>query len=323
MENKEKTDNLPTEFFRNSENRTGHTLLALKGILLVAASVLISSTKEISIAKPCDLERVLVSLVVDQTSPCKYDDIKKMSTTLCNVGISFLVLNAIFFLLILNILWVPTNKKIGVNITLAVSVVLAVVYSFLMIYFYTKVLESKERETETNYARIKSSMISRLEENYTSDNVTSGDAISDMWNKFFIEYECCAIDQVTGTNNDFDRTPWCTTSGSCQTTASQIPKTCCNYVTEDNYQSAPTACHSSVDSGTYKSNCMMAIKKLSTVHIKEYHVSLLLITLMTVGTLEIAECLLEGILISYRIDELWNFLPLIRNNIWTPKKGGD
>lgn len=67
------------------------------------------------------------------------------------------------------------------------------------------------------------------------------------------KYECCAIDQVTGTNNDFDRTPWCTTSGSCQTTASQIPKTCCNYVTEDNYQSAPTACHSSVDSGTYKS----------------------------------------------------------------------
>lgn len=30
-------------------------------------------------------------------------------------------------------------------------------------------------------------MISRLEENYTSDNVTSGDAKSDIWNEFFIE----------------------------------------------------------------------------------------------------------------------------------------
>lgn len=67
------------------------------------------------------------------------------------------------------------------------------------------------------------------------------------------KYECCAIDQVTGTTNNFDNTPWCTTSGSCQATASQIPKTCCNYVTADNYQSAPTACHSSVNSGTYKS----------------------------------------------------------------------
>lgn len=30
-------------------------------------------------------------------------------------------------------------------------------------------------------------MITRLMKNYTSDNVTSGDAISDSWNKFFIE----------------------------------------------------------------------------------------------------------------------------------------
>ena len=29
--------------------------------------------------------------------------------------------------------------------------------------------------------------MARLEKNYVSDNVTSGDAISDSWNKFFIE----------------------------------------------------------------------------------------------------------------------------------------
>lgn len=30
-------------------------------------------------------------------------------------------------------------------------------------------------------------MMTLLMKNYTSDNVTSGDAISDSWNKFFIE----------------------------------------------------------------------------------------------------------------------------------------
>lgn len=30
-------------------------------------------------------------------------------------------------------------------------------------------------------------MITRLEKNYTSDNVSSDDAISNSWNKFFIE----------------------------------------------------------------------------------------------------------------------------------------
>lgn len=30
-------------------------------------------------------------------------------------------------------------------------------------------------------------MISRLMQNYTSDNVTSADALSNSWNKFFIE----------------------------------------------------------------------------------------------------------------------------------------
>lgn len=153
----------------------------LKCSLQIAAIVLISSTKEISIAKPCGLERVLVSLVVDHTSICKYDGIKKMSTTLCNVGISFLVLNAFSFLLILNFLWVPTNKMrvcIAVStqwiymeiylllsilwnsnvmywllfilfLQLLVSVTVASAYSVLMIHFYTKVLDSKERQTET------------------------------------------------------------------------------------------------------------------------------------------------------------------------------
>ncbi|XP_065930695.1 uncharacterized protein [Magallana gigas] len=306
--------NITKDLYRNVATRTHHTLLAFKGILLVAAIVLISSTKEISIAKPCDLERVLVSLGVDQTSPCKYDDIKKKATNLCILGISFLVLNGIIFLLILNFLWIPKNKKFGICIALVVvNAVVAAVYSGLTIKFYKEVLDSKEKQTEPNYAYIKTSMITRLMKNYTSDNVTSDDALSNSWNKFFIEYECCAVNQVQGTTNDFDSTPWCTTSGSCQTTASQIPKTCCIGVSEGDYGSAPIACHSAVNPGTYKSNCMIPIKKLGTIHIEECQISLVLITLLTIGTLGIAEFLIEVMLISY-------LCCLIRNKICPPKE---
>eukprot|EP00105_Crassostrea_gigas_P013808 XP_011430251.1 PREDICTED: uncharacterized protein LOC105330323 isoform X2 [Crassostrea gigas] len=316
MDNEEQ-HNLTKDLYRNVATRTCHSLLALKGILLVAAIVLISSTKEISIAKPCDLEKVLVSLGVDHNSPCNYDDIKKKSTNLFILGISFLVLNGIIFLLILNILWFPKNKKFGICIALVVvhvvNAVVAAVYSGLTIKFYKEVLDSKEKQTEPNYAYIKTSMISRLMQNYTSDNVTSADALSNSWNKFFIEYECCAVNQVQGTTNDFDSTPWCTTSGSCQATASQIPKTCCNGVSEGNYGSAPSACHSSVNPGTYKSNCMIPIKKLGTIHIEECQISLVLITLLTIGTLGIAEFLIEVMLISY-------LCCLIRNKICPPKE---
>ena len=69
---------------------------------------------------------------------------------------------------------------------------------------------------------------------------------------FSLQYDCCAVNEVIDTNNDFDRTPWCTTSGSCQDTASQIPKTCCKDVTKDNYDRASPNCYASVSVGTYK-----------------------------------------------------------------------
>ena len=67
-----------------------------------------------------------------------------------------------------------------------------------------------------------------------------------------MKYDCCAVHEVNGTTNDFDNTPWCTTSGSCQDTSSQIPRTCCKDVTLNNYTSAPSNCHASVNRGTYK-----------------------------------------------------------------------
>ena len=67
-----------------------------------------------------------------------------------------------------------------------------------------------------------------------------------------LQYDCCAVNEVIDTFNDFDRTPWCTISGSCQATASQIPKTCCKDVTKDNYDRASSNCYASVSVGTYK-----------------------------------------------------------------------
>lgn len=65
------------------------------------------------------------------------------------------------------------------------------------------------------------------------------------------QFECCGVNRVAGTTNDFDHTSWCTTIGSCQATASQIPKTCCKGFTEYDYQNAPSDCHSSVSPGYY------------------------------------------------------------------------
>lgn len=65
------------------------------------------------------------------------------------------------------------------------------------------------------------------------------------------QFECCGVNKVVGTTNDFDQTPWCTTKGSCQATASQIPKTCCKGFTKYDYENAPTKCHSSVSPGQF------------------------------------------------------------------------
>ena len=72
----------------------------------------------------------------------------------------------------------------------------------------------------------------------------------------FFKYDCCGVSEITGTTNDFDNTPWCTTSGSCQDTSSQIPKTCCKSITRDNYENAPKDCHEFLTPGSFKDvNC--------------------------------------------------------------------
>uniref|UniRef100_A0A8W8KL38 Uncharacterized protein n=1 Tax=Magallana gigas TaxID=29159 RepID=A0A8W8KL38_MAGGI len=231
------------------ESRTCSVLLALNGILMVLGIVLIYLTTDILMAKSCDLKKALDLLGLDVNSPCAYNDIMDKLSTLCYWGIGMISVDLILFLM----LSTPFKRPFCIF----------------------------------DFVQIKAEVLNLLEKNYTSDNISSSDAISNNLNKFFIKYDCCAINQVQGTTNDFDSTPWCTTSGSCQATASQIPKTCCNYVSEEDYGNAPTACHSSVSPGTYKSNCMIPIRLLSVANIEEYKISLLQFSLLIIGTLEL------------------------------------
>ncbi|XP_061169807.1 uncharacterized protein LOC133179091 isoform X3 [Saccostrea echinata] len=82
------------------------------------------------------------------------------------------------------------------------------------------------------------------------------------WTNELKTHQCCGVDIVSGTTNDFDTTPWCTTSGSCQQTNSQIPKTCCKYSTIEDYDSARSNCHASVSSDSYyEMGCIQKVQE--------------------------------------------------------------
>lgn len=86
------------------------------------------------------------------------------------------------------------------------------------------------------------------------------------------------MNEVIGTTNDFDNTPWCTKSGSCQATSSQIPRTCCKFVTQDTYQNASNDCYALLTPGTFKNvtkvlheiYCVIFQNKLYCIVLKRY-----------------------------------------------------
>ncbi|XP_062584390.1 uncharacterized protein LOC134246126, partial [Saccostrea cucullata] len=102
-------------------------------------------------------------------------------------------------------------------------------------------------------------------------------------------YDCCAVNEVTGTTNDFDTTPWCTTSGSCQLTNSQIPKSCCKDTSEDDYQYAETSCHAIVRVGTYKEGCFQRLKSLNDVSIDVFHTQVLCTFVFLLGIIKVLD----------------------------------
>lgn len=66
----------------------------------MSAIVLISSSVDISMAKPCELKKALDLLGLEETPPCAYSPIKDMSYYLIGSGVVLLVVNFFLFLMI-------------------------------------------------------------------------------------------------------------------------------------------------------------------------------------------------------------------------------
>ena len=58
--------------------------------------------------------------------------------------------------------------------------------------------------------------------------------------------ECCAVNAVTGTTNDFDNTPWIAGAGG-----QNIPIFCCSGINADTAGATYTACTNTVTAGYY------------------------------------------------------------------------
>lgn len=110
---------------------------------------------------------------------------------------------------------------------------------------------------------VKEEMLTLLEENYVDDSLNSSNPISNKWNLLFLNFNCCAVNPVTGVNNDFDETPWCTTEGECHDVNAQIPKTCCVGVNASNFEEkAQSSCFIYLTSGFKTTGCFDRIKEL-------------------------------------------------------------
>lgn len=100
---------------------------------------LISSSTEISMVKPCDLKKALDSLGLDVTSPCAYNDIKNKSTSLRDWGIGMLVVNFIFFIIILYFKFVPEKLKLALFSIVSTTFVFKTAISTFSIIYINKI----------------------------------------------------------------------------------------------------------------------------------------------------------------------------------------
>lgn len=140
-------------------------------------------------------------------------------------------------------------------VTYAVLVLILLVMKIAVIILWFTMKNTVENE-------VKDKLFVSLKDNYKEDTLTNRNSISNAWNYMFMTLDCCGVNPVVSTKNDFDSTYWCTDDGSCHGAVSNIPKTCCLNVDENTYTTAPTACHSSVHTGTYNTKgCYDALKE--------------------------------------------------------------
>lgn len=179
------------------------------------------------------------------------DLLVSITTSSFHVGIIFVflivffTLSGLFLLMAVGYCTYGCCCKSGIDyriygfIVLVLSVVTGLIFAASLIVKI--VVESKIQER----------MGESFKDNYVGDTLTSSNSISNAWNYMFMTIDCCGVNSVQSKTNDFDTTPWCTYSGTCQEGNSEIPKTCCLSVDEDTYLLAPNDCYASVTSGTY------------------------------------------------------------------------
>ncbi|XP_062597827.1 uncharacterized protein LOC134259242 [Saccostrea cucullata] len=288
-----------TEENQKRNNEKAHekgncTLMILTGAIMVVAVVLVSSCDVTKRSKSCDLKEAVEYLRLNFTVSCKYENSKDIKQ-IWRIGISALVLDFVFLFLSLILLMIPGERHRTAYMYLACYTVLAlqsIVLSVLLFLGYNNIVDSKTTKKDTDYGKLKSAMNQSLTENFTSDVISINDSTSDRWNNFFIKYDCCAVNQVISTTNDFDTSPWCTTSGSCQLTNSQIPKSCCKAYTIYDYQSAPEGCHARVEERTYRDSCFSRVLMLDDFAITDDQIDVIATISLTLGILKVCAVIL-------------------------------
>uniref|UniRef100_K1PQ68 Uncharacterized protein n=1 Tax=Magallana gigas TaxID=29159 RepID=K1PQ68_MAGGI len=105
---------------------------------------------------------------------------------------------------------------------------------------------------------LKSQLLSQLTNKYSNDDLTT-DEISTAFNFMFMTLECCAVNAVTGTTNDFDSTPW-VTGGSAG--SKNVPIFCCSGIDANSAGASFTTCTDSVSTGYYGIGCYDAFYNL-------------------------------------------------------------
>nr|XP_022303596.1 uncharacterized protein LOC111111109 isoform X2 [Crassostrea virginica] len=249
------------------EDRYCNVFIVWRVVLMAAALVLIVSSTITLNSKSCELETALSTIYLELSStPCIYSSINEKAYFLLSCGIIFLILNIFLLIAFLFISSQSSSEENHHFCLLLIAFILSVASVVYLSAIIGIIAVELKDETTVDYENLRSSMLVWLKNHFTSDEISSSDKISTGWNNFFIRYECCAVNEVIGTTNDFDNTPWCTISGSCQATSSQIPRTCCKFVTQDTYQNASNDCYALLTPGTFKNNCMSAMKKLGTLN---------------------------------------------------------
>nr|XP_022328005.1 tetraspanin-4-like [Crassostrea virginica] len=126
------------------------------------------------------------------------------------------------------------------DISLLLYILLEV--TLIVLFFTVKI----KVETE-----LKEKMLTSLRTDYKYYYYQHNDPISIGWDDMFMELDCCAVNGVINTTNDFDKTNWCFAVSCSWIFTQNIPRSCCVNVDEASMINAPYNCHTYLEEGTF------------------------------------------------------------------------